>query len=688
MIAAYVPPGSGVLDLGAGAQTLARHLAGDCTYQPCDIVPGSGVLECDLDAGRWPAVARRYDVAICSGVLEYLRDVPGVLSGLAPLATRAIVTYCDRSRGQRLETRRRQGWQSHMTLSQLRGVLDGLDAEWRFLTEWRGHVICAIDYDAELPPLRDGEGLIEEAAWESAFAGLEAYVQRTGGARVPSSLVDGELALGAWVQAQRRLRRRGTLSARRTARLETLPGWTWRARVGGSAPAIAREPGLGEGSLRPLRVETERAEWMTDTAQGDRVLDLTCGLGTSAVALARAGVRVVGFDRDPAALERVRARLSEETPETRKRLSFVPAAEGPLPIADRAFDTVLLADVPERAADLEELLDEARRLVRPGGRIVLSSLLEVSPPALSRPHASLGRLVRELGPRLRPAQIVDGERWVGVVTVPALAPGPGMEPWTALLEMAEARLSRVGEAYADQAVQLAETRTRERELSARAEDLAASLARSERDLEAVRREARDAATRVGDVESRLADAIATAAAAREEATEAERRMTADAAARERRLSGVRAEGRALARESDRREQHILALQAELHEAVAAAQREQAQLQQAVTTAQREREELTGRIAELERVRERESELIGERARERESELIAERTRLRADLRVQTARAARAQAHVERRNTQLAELRASRAHRLAVRWWRVRKRLRHPFGGVAPPKPPP
>ncbi len=389
-----------------------------------------------------------------------------------------------------------------------------------------------------------------------------------------------------------------------------------------------RHSDLGEGSLRPQRVETERAEWLAEAAQGDPVLDLTCGQGTSAIALARAGVRVVGFDRDPAALEQVRARLSEETPETRERLSFVTAGERPLPLTDRGFDTVLLADVPEHAADLGELLDEARRLVRPSGRIVLSSLLEASPRALSR--SSLSRLARQLGPRLRPAQIVDGERWVGVVAVPAAAPGRRLEPWTALLEIADARLSRVGDAYADQAVRLAETRTREGELSVRVEDLAANLARSERDVDDLR-------ARVEDLESRLADAITAVGAAREDVAETERRMSAEAAARERKLSEVREAGRALAKESDRRKQRILALEAQLEEAAAATPRER-------------------------------------------DEPIGEEARLRADLRVQTARAARAQAHAERRDAKLADLRAGRAHRLAARWWRIRKRLRHPLGG--------
>ena len=266
MIAAYVPPGSSVLDLGAGAQTLAAHLPPGCAYQACDVVPGPGVVLCDLDAGRWPALDRRYDVAVCSGVLEYLRGRPGRCS----TASRSIA----RARDRHLQRPRPRAAHPDAGQAGLEEPPDAaptsaprstrLDREWRFLTEWRGHVIFAIDFEPGLPPLRDGEALIEEAAWESSFARLEAYARRTGSGRVANALVEDGVGIGAWVAAQRRMRRRGTLSARRTERLEAMPGWSWRATPPAPAaptPATAREPGTAAG-LRPERVEADRVDWM------------------------------------------------------------------------------------------------------------------------------------------------------------------------------------------------------------------------------------------------------------------------------------------------------------------------------------------------------------------------------------------------------------------------------------------
>ena len=222
------------------------------------------MLDCDLDAGRLPDVEQRYDVAVCSGVLEYLHDVPGALAGMDAVARRAIVSYSDRRRGQRLATRVAQGWTSHLSLAELRSVFDSLDRESRFLTEWHGHVITAIDFEAGLPPLRDGEALVTEAAWETSFAQLEVLARRTGSAAVPPSLVVGGIGLGAWVQSQRRLQRRGTLSARRASRLEALPGWTWRNTRQPAATAVRagawrwrRRAAVATGRRRSARVDVE-----------------------------------------------------------------------------------------------------------------------------------------------------------------------------------------------------------------------------------------------------------------------------------------------------------------------------------------------------------------------------------------------------------------------------------------------
>lgn len=95
------------------------------------------------------------------------------------------------------------------------------------------------------------------------------------------------------------------------------------------------------------------------------VLDVGCGLGLLGAALKRRGVtRVVGVELTPEAAREAREVLDEV-------LSVdVEAAE--LPFPDGSFDCLVYGDVLEHLVDPWRVLREHRRLVRPGGRVIVS----------------------------------------------------------------------------------------------------------------------------------------------------------------------------------------------------------------------------------------------------------------------------------------------------------------------------
>jgi hypothetical protein len=109
MAAEWIPDGSSVLDVGAGAMALGSVLKPHCTYQPADVVerrPGCFVV--DLNRGEFPP--GQYDWVTFLGVLEYVHDIDAALRRALGAAPRMIVTYCTYIPGSDVGIRRGMGW--------------------------------------------------------------------------------------------------------------------------------------------------------------------------------------------------------------------------------------------------------------------------------------------------------------------------------------------------------------------------------------------------------------------------------------------------------------------------------------------------------------------------------------------------------------------------------------------------
>ena len=150
IIGSYVLPESTVLDLGAGAQTLRQHLHPSCKYQAADVVPGPGVLHCDLNTGELPDVEERFTYVVLSGVAEYLTDVEAALASIRALGERLLVSYATREKDD-IAPRTRQGWLNHLTAEEFEAVLTTLGFAWMRLDRWHGQNI----YFAWLRSARD-----------------------------------------------------------------------------------------------------------------------------------------------------------------------------------------------------------------------------------------------------------------------------------------------------------------------------------------------------------------------------------------------------------------------------------------------------------------------------------------------------------------------------------------------------
>ena len=123
------------------------------------------------------------------------------------------------------------------------------------------------------------------------------------------------------------------------------------------------------GRERQLR---QRLLDLSGLRSGEAVLDVACGTGTLAIlakkTVGRSGT-VCGIDASPEMLARARSKAARATVEVR----FENAAAQALPFADSSFDlalgTMMLHHLGRAAR--RELAVELRRVVKPGGRVIL-----------------------------------------------------------------------------------------------------------------------------------------------------------------------------------------------------------------------------------------------------------------------------------------------------------------------------
>ncbi len=116
---------------------------------------------------------------------------------------------------------------------------------------------------------------------------------------------------------------------------------------------------------QPWAWTQRRALLLGELRPGDRVLDLGCGTGRFVAAARDAGADVVGVDIAERALERAR----RVAPGADLRLV---SPDGTLPLGHGEVDLVWCSEVLEHVPDTATFLTEVRRVLRRGGRLLLT----------------------------------------------------------------------------------------------------------------------------------------------------------------------------------------------------------------------------------------------------------------------------------------------------------------------------
>ncbi|MDQ6637098.1 MAG: bifunctional 2-polyprenyl-6-hydroxyphenol methylase/3-demethylubiquinol 3-O-methyltransferase UbiG [Candidatus Dormibacteraeota bacterium] len=135
------------------------------------------------------------------------------------------------------------------------------------------------------------------------------------------------------------------------------PGDLW---WGDDSPLAAIRTALNPGRLEYLgRVSAS----LGIDLRGKTVLDLGCGGGLLAEELGRLGGRVTGIDPAEASLAVARDHAVSGGLE----IEYLAGSGEALPLPDASFDIVCCCDVLEHVDDLEKVISETSRALKPGG---------------------------------------------------------------------------------------------------------------------------------------------------------------------------------------------------------------------------------------------------------------------------------------------------------------------------------
>ena len=110
-----------------------------------------------------------------------------------------------------------------------------------------------------------------------------------------------------------------------------------------------------------------RYVFATRLARGKRVLDLGCGTGYGTAEISKSAASVTGLDISADAIAYVKQSYAQFN------MRFVRASAAAIPLRNASFDLVVAFEVIEHIDDWRLLLEEVRRVLAPGGQLVVST---------------------------------------------------------------------------------------------------------------------------------------------------------------------------------------------------------------------------------------------------------------------------------------------------------------------------
>ncbi|MGM0411389.1 MAG: class I SAM-dependent methyltransferase [Bacillota bacterium] len=133
-------------------------------------------------------------------------------------------------------------------------------------------------------------------------------------------------------------------------------------------------------------VETKAAFDLFQPKSGEKVLDIGCGTGNFSIKLAKKGCEVTGIDISFPMLEQA----NKKAEKLNLDIDFKKGNALELDFNDNTFDSIFSMTAIEFIKELEKAFNEMKRVVKPGGKILLGTI---------RKNSDWGRLYKKQAQR-------------------------------------------------------------------------------------------------------------------------------------------------------------------------------------------------------------------------------------------------------------------------------------------------
>jgi len=173
-----------------------------------------------------------------------------------------------------------------------------------------------------------------------------------------------------------------------------------QARYQRIAPFYDRMEGLAERRYRPWR------RWLWSLARGPQVLEIGVGTGKN-LSFHPPGVSVTAIDLTPGMLERARRRATQLGADVTLQIGDAQQLDFPDNTFDEVMATFVFCSVPNPVLGLQE----ARRVLKPGGRLLLLEHMRAANPVLGTLMDALNPVVvRVMGANINRRTVANVQR--------------------------------------------------------------------------------------------------------------------------------------------------------------------------------------------------------------------------------------------------------------------------------------